>query len=83
MVRVNTNSFVFGRDTFPDWFKEKDKQGKVKYKYTNNLMSGAVLQTQYGEQEVFIGDTIMLINNELVVVKENAAKKYMEGGKHV
>lgn len=81
MIRVNINSFVFGRDTFPDWFKEKDKQGKVKYKYQINLMSGAILQTQHGEQEVFIGDTIMLINNELVVVKENAANKYMEGGK--
>ena len=81
MISVNTNSFVFGRDTFPDWFKVKDKQGKVKYKYQINLMSGAILQTQYGEQEVFIGDTIMLINDELVVVKENAANKYMEGGK--
>lgn len=83
MIRVNTNSFIFGRDTFPDWFREKDRQGKVKYRYTNNLMSGAVLQTSAGEQEVFIGDTIMLINNELVVVKENAANKYMEGGRNV
>ena len=83
MIRVNTNSFVFGRDTFPDWFREKDKQGKVKYKYQLNLMSGAVLQTQVGVQEVFIGDTIMLINDELVVVKKEAANKYMEGGRNV
>ena len=76
-VRQNTDSFVYGVDEYPDWFKVNSEQGKVKYIYTD---SGELLSTEVatlsGFEQAKKGDTIMRMGNNMVVVPAATAKTY-------
>ena len=76
-VKVNTDSFIFGVDYYPQWFVEMDKKGRVEYTYENNKLVGARLKNENESRfTVTTGDTIMFVNNQMIVVNSKAAKKY-------
>jgi hypothetical protein len=71
---MNTNSFIFGIDQMPNWFNKYSDQ--VNYIYTNNQLDCCEVRTNKGISKAFVGDTILEVNNNLVIVGKADAKKY-------
>lgn len=70
MIRVNTNSFIFGKDKFPDWFVNYPN---VNYEYNEEY---EIIGATVNNLKITNGDTVMLLGKQIQVIKKKDAKKF-------
>lgn len=73
-----TDSFTFGKDTYPEWFKKAAAEGKITFQTdpsTGELL-GAIISVPTKTYSATIGDTIMNLKTGMAVVPQEAAKKF-------
>ena len=76
-IKVDTDSFIFGKDAYPDWFKVLSDKGLIQYftdKKTGSLLGGKYLGNPAATFKT--GYTLMYMNGVLNVLTEDEAKKY-------
>lgn len=83
MIAKNTDSFVFGEDSYPDWFIKLDKSGRVQFIRLTSSTFKLIIQNITGPVTAETGDTLMYISDSVIVVPRDAANKYMGGKQHV
>ena len=77
-MTTNLDSFVFGTDPYPSWFKIYSNQGRVEYLTRENAVYGVKLNNTNSVLEAFIGDIIARLGNNFLVISKETAEKYMK-----
>ena len=73
MKMKNAENYVFGPDRVPPWVG--DALSDIQYDAEGNL-SRAIISTPHGKRTVKQGDVLMRIDNAVVLLKKQDAKKY-------
>ena len=77
-MAITNNSFVLGKDIFPQWFVDNQGSMNIEYDMDDQLNIKSVKFTQNDKVEhAQVGDTIMLLNQQIVIIPKLDAKKYM------
>lgn len=80
MATNNVDSFVLGKDNYPAWFALLDKEGQVLYEYTKDRkLKSITIKRPVKYMTAQLGDTIMNMSGNVIVVPKAAADKYMKG----
>lgn len=79
MIAKNTDSFVFGEDSYPDWFTKISNEGRVQFTRLTDNAFKLTIQNITGPVTAETGDTLMYISGSVVVVPRDAANRYMGG----
>ena len=78
-MAITNNSFVLGKDIFPQWFVDNQGSMNIEYDMDDQLNIKSMMFTQDDKVEhAFVGDTIMLLNQKVVIIPKQDAKKYMQ-----
>lgn len=77
MIRVDTNSFIYGKDSFPQWFIDHSESGDVSYTYSaDGSLVSTHIYTINGWDHVHKGDTIMQLDGNMTVIPSNVAQEF-------
>lgn len=85
---MQSKNYTVGDSKFPDWLEEKIASGEVSTYYdSDGRGNDTLLQINVNSKgkiiPAMLGDTIMLVGNELKVISAAKAKKYkvqIDGG---
>ena len=73
----NFKSFVLGKDSYPDWFKELDKENRVTYETDNaGTLLRVRIQNPVGAVRVDAGETIVNTGDSIIKLSKAILDKY-------
>ena len=73
----NFKSFVLGKDAYPDWFKELDKQNRVTYERDSlGTLLRVRIQNPTGAVRVDAGETIVNTGDSIIKLSKSIIDKY-------
>lgn len=76
MIARNANSFIFGVDAYPEWFKNID--AKYETDAAGELVAVSIM-TPKGMVRAKVGETILSLPGGLMaVIPKDAAERYMD-----
>ena len=73
----NFKSFVLGKDKYPDWFKELDKENRVTYETDSaGTLLRVRIQNPVGAVRVDAGETIVNTGESIIKLSKAILDKY-------
>lgn len=75
-----TEGFILGKDRYPDWFVLLDRNKRILYEYdSKGELKGVTIKHSVKYMTAKVGDTILNMSGNIIVVPKKAADKYMKG----
>ena len=81
-MSIDVQAFVLEKDPYPNWFRDLERDDRLTYMFRED---GSILQILIKNSKKFVTakpeDTLIKIQDDILVVPPDAAKKYMGGDK--
>lgn len=76
-MAFQNKSFVLGKESFPEWFKEETERGRARVMYDEDGELDHVIIYSIGREiKARVGDTIVLTRSGVSSIAAKDAKKY-------
>ncbi len=78
---MKTETFVVGKDKFPDWFNQQAAMGRARtVRDDDGNIEYVVINNASGSYRAKVGDSVMKSKTGLLVIPQKTAQKYRMQG---